>query len=265
MKKIFAFRLSIAWLLIVAIGALPATAAPEPTATATAQSALDSALFAAINRNDVKRARSLLQRGASVNARDSSGRTALILVSFIGGPEDETTGVSSTDLLKLFLNYRPNVNLTDAEGNTALMEAASSSLVATRLLLGHGARVNVQNKWGDTPLMRAVAAPCEGMCSIPKCAEILLNHGANANTANRDGETALTLAAQLSLYDPAAALLDAKMLLAHGADAGARTANGNTALKWAKAGGNPAFIRLIQNALKKNSRKKQPIKNARDG
>ncbi len=252
-KKFFAFWPIVALLLSVAVVATPVAATPT-------QKVLDNALFAAINNNDVERAKSLLKRGASVNARDTEGSTALINVSFIGGPEDETTGVDSTDLLKLFLNYKPNVNLADANGNTALMEAAGSSPEAVRLLIAKGSSINFQNHAGETALMRAVAYPCEGLCSNPECVKILLAHGAKVNVATKLGDTALIYAAQLSFYNQEDALLNAKMLLARGADVRARTDNGNTALKWAKAGGNPAFIRLIQNALSK----KHTNKNARD-
>ena len=245
--KNFVFWSIVALLLSVAIGATSATAK-------TTQKALDNALFSAIDNNDVKRAKSLLKRGASVNARNAEGDTALITVSFVGDPEDETLRLHPIEFLQLFLKHGANVNLAGANGETALMTAAQGSPQAVRLLLAKGARINTQTESGETALMRAVMWECEGPCSDPEVVQILLARGANVNIAAKSGDTALIYAAQLSCYGPLTAsdgLKMAQMLLARGADVRARTNNGNTALKWAKASGNPAFIRLIQNALDK--------------
>lgn len=248
MKKKSTFWSVVVLLLSVATIATSATARPT-------QKALDNALFSAINNNDVRRAKSLLERGASVNARDSEGDTALINASFVGDPVAAATlRVHPLAFVQLFLKHGANVNLAGAGGETALMTAAQGSPQAVRLLLDKGARVNAKSELGETALMRAVMWECEGPCSSPDSARLLLRHGANPNLADANGETALMRAAQLSFYGPASAevaLEQAKMLLARGANVRARTNNGNTALKWAKASDNPAFIRLIQDAMNK--------------
>ena len=239
LKRVFLFVPMVIWLSCFAV-----SATAKPT-----QKTLDSALFSAIDNNDLKRAQSLLQRGANVNARDEDGYTALIIVSFVGDPQDEVMRVHPIEFLQLFLKRGANVNLAGADGETALMTAAQGSPQAVRLLLAKGARINAQTKAGETALMRAVMWECEGPCNDPETVQMLLARGANSNLATTNGETALMQAAQLSFYNQEDALRNAKMLLARGADVRARTRNGNTALKWAKASGNPAFVRLIQNAL----------------
>ncbi len=244
MKKISAFWPLLVSLLTVAISANSATAKPT-------QKVLDSALFWAIANNDLGRVQSLLARGANVNARDAEGRTALIIASFVGDPRDELMRFHPLALVQLLLKRGADVNLCADDGETALMNAAESDVTATRLLLDKGARLNAQDASGETALMRAVVWECEGPCSNPSSVRLLLQRGADPNLADENAATALMRAAQLSSYGALTAkdgLLMAKMLLAHGADVRARTRNGNTALKWAEVGGNPATIRLFEQA-----------------
>ena len=212
------------------------------------QQQLDNALWAALENNDLKRAQSLLSRGANVNPRDIDGYTALITASFVGDPDDEVLRLHPIAFVQLLLKHGANVNLQADDGTSALMNTAKSSSQAARLLLDKGAHIDAQDKAGATALMHAVMWECEGPCSDPDCVRLLLRRGANPNLATKTGETALIWAAQLAAYDHENALLNAKMLLARGADVNARTSNGNTALKWAKVSGNPAVIRLIEQA-----------------
>ena len=234
------------WLALLTLLFCGAPATAKPT-----QARLDSALMEAIENNDLGRAKSLLGRGASPNARDKDGQTALVRASFVGDPDAELLRVHPIAFLKLLLQSGANVNLKGEAGETALMTAAQGSPDAVRLLLDRGARVNAQSESGETALMRAVMWQCEGPCSDHDSVKLLLKRGANPNLATSNGETALMRAAQLPFYGPLTAkegLMLAKELLAHGADVRARTRNGNTALKWAKASGSPAFIRLIERA-----------------
>ena len=90
----------------------------------------------------------LLAKGADVRARDSEGRTALLLGSMNHFAQEE--------LLKLLLAKGADVNVTDNHGNTALMLAASGgALQVIGTLLAAGANVNARNKDGWTALRYA--------------------------------------------------------------------------------------------------------------
>jgi hypothetical protein len=59
-------------------------------------------------------------------------------------------------------------------GRRALHEAAEEGhLEIVKLLLIHGAEVNVRDKWAQTPLHRAF------FCRQPRVVEVLLRHGAD--------------------------------------------------------------------------------------
>jgi ankyrin repeat protein len=78
------------------------------------------------------------------------------------------------------------VNTVDAEGKTALMEAARyGSLDAVKRLLAAGADVNVSDKIGWTALMAAV------IHGTPEMVSVLLRAGADVNARDYRGETAL--------------------------------------------------------------------------
>lgn len=62
----------------------------------------------------------LIDRGADVNAKDSAGRTALMLVAEEG---IGTTSGKQSDVARLLLSNGVNVNVRDNNGDTALMRA----------------------------------------------------------------------------------------------------------------------------------------------
>ena len=84
----------------------------------------------------------LLERGATVDAKDKNGRTALLYAS--SGSSAKTVG--------LLLRNGSDVNVqATAEGFTALMMAASEGqLEVARVLLLNGASVDTMDKDGDT-------------------------------------------------------------------------------------------------------------------
>jgi ankyrin repeat protein len=71
-----------------------------------------------------------------------------------------------------------------------------------RYLLSHGARVNVANKYGDTPLMVAIIRRRgEGVVKL------LLDHGADVNSRDENGYTPLMMASRLGDMDIVSLLL----------------------------------------------------------
>ncbi len=84
-----------------------------------------------------------LDRGVSVNAVDTTGRTPLIEAVFGG----------HTDTAEELLKRGADVNAQDADGWTALMEAASKGRADfVRILLAQGADARIRNRNGLTAL-----------------------------------------------------------------------------------------------------------------
>ncbi len=124
--------------------------------------------------------RSILDKGAMPDARDSDGRTALMTASFNGHMET----------VRLLLERGSKVGHQDRFGRTALMYAASGPYPETvRLLLDNGADVNrPDTEEGFTALMFAAA---EGQSGV---IQVLLAHGADTKVTDKDGDTALDFA-----------------------------------------------------------------------
>ncbi len=159
--------------------------------------------------NRLKVARLFLENGADVDAKDRSGRTALMTAA--------ESGV--LDLAKLLLNKGADVNARSNRNITSLMIAARCrNLDMVELLLQHGAYIDAQAMGGGTPLTEAVE---QGALDVAK---LLLARGADVNAQGYGGTTALMVAARRGHLDMFALLLD------NGADLHATTKDGRTAL-----------------------------------
>jgi ankyrin repeat protein len=103
----------------------------------------------------------LLQHDASINARDDDGNTALMTACRSEGDERPYAAVNAADYL---IDRGVNVNAVDINGDTALMQMAwnggypvdgeyvQSAIKIARVLLGHGASLNIKDKTGKTAL-----------------------------------------------------------------------------------------------------------------
>ena len=204
------------------------------------------------NARDVK---TLLARGANINARDPDGYTPLMRAANEGKPDN----------IKLLLANAADANATSAWGDTAvslagsdddavralqaagakknpIAEGASDAFGNTALILAAkqgdikemqrliaaGADVNAANQAGNTALLVAVKG------YERDAAKLLLKRGANVNAANGKGETVLMYAAE-SGDTPGAEFV--KLLLSKGANVHAKDKDGSTALDHAYATG----------------------------
>jgi ankyrin repeat protein len=179
----------------------------------------------------------LLQRGLDVNALH--GRwTALMHAAHDG----------HLDVLRVLLAADPPVVLDqqDSLGRTALYYAVESNHpLAVRMLLAHGANINITTNYGTTPLLLGVQ---KGLLAVVD--ELLLTQSPTlSDTCEQDEVAALSIAvrknfphgadpniADINGYTPLMVAPDAEMarrLLDGGADVSARSQDGTTALMFA--------------------------------
>ena len=162
----------------------------------------------------------LLDAGASIDARDKGGTTPLMQATAIYYPSTDTP--ESLPVIKLLLAAGAKVNKQDNGGKTALMKAVRyryhPSIAET--LLNAGAKINIKDKHGRTALIIALSNPEAPILTI----KMLLATGANINSPRRDGYTALFCA-----VGTADATLT-QMFIDAGANVNAQTNSGETAL-----------------------------------
>ena len=157
-------------------------------------------------------ARTLIDRGAAVDAKDREGKTALAVAA----------EANKLGMIALLLELGANVNARAIDGSTPLFTAAEQDRgPAIALLLDHGADPNLPGRKGLGPL---AASAYNGS---PDSVERLLKHGADPNALDDDGAAAIVYAAAQGYASVVALLLEA------GVDVNRRYAHGLTALMWA--------------------------------
>lgn len=137
--------------------------------------------------------RTLLEKGADVNAQNDEGQTALMAaVSF--GHEAIT---------RLLLEYGAELNIRATNGETALSAAASRGFDRlVRMLVASGAELDFAKGVGKTALAQAAAYGQD------RIVQLLLDCGAEIDAISANGETALAQAALNGNMRVARLLLD---------------------------------------------------------
>jgi ankyrin repeat protein len=128
-----------------------------------------------------------------------------------------------------------DVNAREVDGTTALHRAVRVDDAAeVRRLIKAGARVDVVNRYGVSPLALAAA---NGNAAV---LELLIEAGADPNAPSAQAEPVLMTAARSGNVDAVRCLIE------HGADVNAREPwQGETALMWAAGLNHPAIVQLL--------------------
>lgn len=125
----------------------PTKDTPAPKLDAKQQARLNQQLIAAAWDNDLPRARSLIARGADVNAKDNTLQSAYLI----------STSEGHLELLKLTLEHGADVDSKDSFNGTGLIRAADRGHadIAGRLVRA-GVEVDHINNLGWTALHEAI-------------------------------------------------------------------------------------------------------------
>jgi ankyrin repeat protein len=171
-------------------------------------------LLDAAERGDATAAALAMRAGASLEVKDASGRTPLLLavtkdhvavarlLVYLGATPDAlddqhdtpwlVTGVTgSVDMLEVLLPARPDLRIRNRFGGTSLIPASERGHVAyVRRVVRTDIEVNHVNNLGWTALLEAVILG-DGSKRYQQIVTILLDAGADASIADREGITAL--------------------------------------------------------------------------
>jgi uncharacterized protein len=167
----------------------------------------------------------LLSLAASLSQAQSGPQTLADLIR-AGNREAVLAAITSPDI---------DVNALEPDGSTAVQWATYRvDHEMVRALLKAGAKANVTNHFGSSPLSEAVKL---GDLELTR---MLLDAHADVNSPNQDNQTALMLAASID-SGPIA-----QLLIARGASVNAvESFRGQTALMWAAAENHPEMVDLL--------------------
>ena len=150
----------------------------------TIMTELEDELLRASALNELEEVKSLLARGADVNARDPADATPLWYAVRSG-----SRPVGDTKVLTVLLQHGADVNVSVSCRLTPLMTSIQrGDLRVLELLLNRGADPNATTADGHTALMAAATL------GAPEAVTLLLSKGAKVDARTRYGETALSLA-----------------------------------------------------------------------
>jgi len=228
-------------------------------------------LHVASRCGNAKVARLLLEHGASIHVRNKEGQTPQrpLLAMWSNKLLDD-----DIDAVRIVLESGADVDSVD-DGHSALLHGASysRSVKVARLLLDHGANINVRNGKGQTPLHIASGRDADeiredsfdvisflvergadvhalddnhltplhfaSQRGNDKAARLLLGHGAVVHALDGNHRTPLHLASESGNTEAA------RLLLEHGADVRALDGNHSTPLHFASESGNANTARLL--------------------
>lgn len=211
-----------------------------------------------IDRDYVQVAKLLLDARADVNARDQTGRSALLLATEGSASEYRVIGADEP-IARLLIARGADVNAQDQFGWTPLLKmlnlwADQPALID--LLLASGAGANARLKDGRTGLMLAARLGKDDRLSL------LAAKGADLDARDNTGATALMIAAAVQWEEASVKMM--KVLIARGANLNLADHEGRTAADCAAKSGYLARATLLLDAGAKVADRTAFLKLARD-
>lgn len=207
------------WKLAAAVPVIVSRGASTEAKNATGE----TALFSAVKADSPETIAAFAAAGASLGARDSLGNSAL----------HAAVRWNASSSAEALLKAGGDIQARNLAGKTPLHEAVRLGMVAIEsLLLQNGAALESRDLEGNTPLMEAAAA------GLPGAVERLAERGADPTARNIRGDTPLHLAVALGRTDVAVQLLN------RGASIHARNAAGRTPFQTA-LGTSPEMVATL--------------------
>ena len=223
----------------MAVLCLPSYSEPTPEQV----KARTNLLVAAIENNDVERAKLCIKLGADVNTKvycslDERGRYCVTTNKneIHYGQIDTYTLLTyalayekSKDIVELLIKAGADVNVKSYYGDVFMGVASRKGWKdITELLIKSGADVNAKDNDGWTALMSAAGADNKDTV------ELLIKAGTDVNAKDNDGHSALMQAARLNYVGGEHNYKDtAELLIKAGADVNVKSNDGWSALMWA--------------------------------
>ena len=196
------------------------------------QAALGEELHSAVSEQDAHEVQRLVNAGADVDFKDSSGRPVLV----------SATRANAVEVAKVLIRAGADVNAQDAQQDSAFLYAGAEGLdEILNLALQHGADVASTNRYGGTALIPAAE---HGYVQTIK---ILLETDIDVNHVNNLGWTALLEAVILGSggTDHQQVI---KLLIESGADVNLPDGQGVSALEHALQKQQSAVAKLLEEA-----------------
>jgi len=187
-----------------------------------------------LNQEDKQNITFLINAGANLDIKDSSDNTPLLHAARYG----------HNDILQLLIDKNANLNLQNANGETALLVVLTMGFPQTqkilKSLIEKGADINLQSNHSITPLIMAAALGDKDLV------EILLEKGADINHQTINGNTALMEA--INHHGRTDTKDTVKLLLSKGANATLKNTDSKTALDIARERNYQEIVNLLENA-----------------
>jgi ankyrin repeat protein len=171
--------------LIVIVPAVAPAREPTPAGRAKVD------IFRAIELGDLARVKTLLEEGVKIDAVDDFGYSPLHTASF----EHQDA------ILRYLIDKGADLNLPDRKNGSRLLHYAANlnQLAAAEAALAKGARLDVEDGYGNQPLWNAVFND-KGRNARIEMVKLFMAHGADPDHKNRSGRSPRDLV-KIAKYD----------------------------------------------------------------
>lgn len=160
----------------------------------------ETPLLKATQMNQIAIAEILLRAGADINKQDNIYDSPFLYASAEG----------RTEILKMMINYNPNVKIYNRYGGNGLIPAAEKGHLENVILLLEQTdmEINHINNLGWTALLEAIVLT-DGSKVYQNIIQVLIAHNANVNLPDKDGIMPLTHARKKGYKEIESILLEA--------------------------------------------------------